>query len=106
MRMLLFLSFLVAAPYLQAQQSMFESGDGKTALYLRQPAAAVNFGDSKASIAYVHDLSTNKYILGAAAYATANSGISSLFFVGQAQSARGWCGWADRVPVRSSPSLQ
>src|ERR1035438_8259727 len=78
MRIFVVFSMLIASSSLFAQQSMFESGDGKTALYLRQPAAAVNFGDSKASFGYVHDLSTNKVFLGAVAYATSNSGISSL----------------------------
>lgn len=79
MRIFAVLSMLIASSYLFSQQSMYESGDGKTALYLRQSAAAVNFGDSKASFGYVHDFSTNKYFLGTGAYATANSGVSSLF---------------------------
>ena len=79
MRTVVAFAMAIVSPCLLAQQSMFESGDGKTSLYLRQPAAAANFGDSKASFGYVHDVSTNKYFFGAGAYATANSGVSSLF---------------------------
>lgn len=79
MRIFAVFSILIISSSLFGQQSMFESGDGKTSLYLRQPAAAVNFGDSKASFGYVHDFSTNKFFLGVGGYATANSGISSLF---------------------------
>lgn len=79
MRIIVALTMLVASQSLFAQQSMFESGDGRTALYLRQPAAALNFGNSKASFGYVHDLSTNNFFFGAGTYATANNGVSSLF---------------------------
>ncbi len=62
-----------------AQQSMFETGDGRTSLYLRQPAATVNFGDSKASGSIVHDVGGDPIYYGASIFATANSGIGSLF---------------------------
>ena len=89
MRYSCLLGLVLATPCLLAQQSMFESGDGRTSLYLRQPAAAVNFGDSKASLAYVHDYSKPALIYGASAYATANSGISSLFSSDKAKAPEG-----------------
>jgi hypothetical protein len=75
------LLFLLCAAYQVslAQQSMFETGDGRTSLYLRQPAASVNFGDSKASASIVHDVGSDPVYYGASAYATANTGIASLF---------------------------
>jgi len=75
----LFLTLCFVSPCLFAQQSMFESGDGRTSLYLRQPTAAVNLGDSKASFGYLHRVSTSPISLGVGAYATANTGIASLF---------------------------
>jgi hypothetical protein len=62
-----------------AQQSLFQSGDGKTSIYLRQSVAAINLGDSKASLGYFHRVNDKHLAVGAEAYATANSGVTSLF---------------------------
>lgn len=79
MRLLLAASLLSVTLRLFAQQSLFETGDGKTALYLRQPAGSINLGDSKANLSYVHDFSESPVFYGADVYATANSGVASLF---------------------------
>jgi hypothetical protein len=79
MRLLLLLVAAAAPSCMFAQQSMFESGDGRSALYLRQSAVAVNFGDSKANFGYVHNYSSNPWFYAAGAYATSNSGVTSLF---------------------------
>jgi hypothetical protein len=64
---------------MSAQQSLFQSGDGQSAIYLRQSSAAFNLGDSKASIGYVHRVNIEKISWGLEAYATANNGVSALF---------------------------
>ena len=80
MRFLILLTVLwVATPLASAQQSLFQSGDGQTALYLRSSAASVNFGDSKVNVGYTSETSTSLWSWGLGAYATANSGITSLF---------------------------
>jgi hypothetical protein len=96
------LMLIAASPCLFAQQSMFETGDGKTALYLRQPAAAVNLGDSKASLSYIHDLSTNRLFFGASGYGTSNSGVSSLFSSDKAKAPEG--GFDGVVGFRYDPA--
>jgi len=80
MRSLLVVAALLAVlPTAPAQQSLFQSGDGQTSLYLRQATAAVNLGDSKASFGYVHRINTQPMSFGFDGYATANSGLTSLF---------------------------
>ncbi|MCU1224633.1 MAG: hypothetical protein JWQ42_2726 [Edaphobacter sp.] len=86
---LLVLSFCTVMPLAHSQQSLFETGDGKTALYLRAPAAAFNFGDSKASVAAVHDVSTEKIAYGIGLYATANNGVTSLYTSGKPKAPEG-----------------
>jgi hypothetical protein len=77
--LLVFVACLAIAPCSSAQQSLFQSGDGQSAIYLRQSSAAFNLGDSKASIGYVHRINTHDISWGFEAYATANSGVSALF---------------------------
>lgn len=77
--LILFAACLAAAPFTSAQQSLFQSGDGQSAVYLRQSSATLNLGDSKASIGYVHRVNIEKTSWGFEAYATANSGVASLF---------------------------
>lgn len=77
--LLVLVACLAIAPCSSAQQSLFQSGDGQSAIYLRQSSAAFNFGDSKASIGYVHRVNIEKISWGFEAYATANSGVTSLF---------------------------
>jgi hypothetical protein len=80
MRLLfVFAALLAAGPFASAQQSLFQSGDGQTAVYLRQSTAAINLGDSKASLGYIHRVNIEKLSWGLEAYATANSGVASLF---------------------------
>lgn len=69
----------MAARIAPAQQSLFQSGDGQTALYGRNSTASVNLGDSKANFGYTSETSTSPWSWGAGVYATANSGIASLF---------------------------
>jgi hypothetical protein len=76
---LVLVALLAGAPCALAQQSLFESGNGQTAVYLRQSTAAVNLGDSKASLGYVHRVNIEKYSWGVEGYATANAGVASLF---------------------------
>src|SRR5690348_3761870 len=76
MRALLLLAVCLAvAPFAWAQQSLFQSGDGQSAIYLRQSSATFNLGDSKASIGYVHRINIIKTFWGIELYATANSGM-------------------------------
>jgi hypothetical protein len=70
---------LAVAPLVSGQQSLFQSSDGQSAVYLRQSTAAFNLGDSKASIGYVHRINIKKTFWGFEGYATANSGVTSLF---------------------------
>ncbi|MGH9743518.1 MAG: hypothetical protein ACRD51_14325 [Candidatus Acidiferrum sp.] len=80
MRSLIFSTALcMAAQIVPAQQSLFQSGDGQTALYVRNSSASVNLGDSKANLGYTSETSTSPWSWGAGVYATANSGIASLF---------------------------
>jgi hypothetical protein len=80
MRSLLVVAALLAvSPFASAQQSLFQSGDGQTSLYLRQATAAINLGDSKASFGYVHRVNIKPTSFGFDGYATANSGLTSLF---------------------------
>ena len=80
MRLLFVLAAVLAAgPLAIAQQSLFQSGNGQTAVYLRQSTAAINLGDSKASLGYIHRVDIDKLSWGLEAYATANSGVASLF---------------------------
>lgn len=70
---------LTVVPLAAAQQSLFQSSDGQSAVYLRQSAATFNLGDSKASIGYVHRVNIIKPFWGFEAYATSNTGVTSLF---------------------------
>jgi hypothetical protein len=74
-----FAACLAAAPIASAQQSLFQSSDGQSAVYLRQSTAAINLGDSKASFGYVHRINIQKTFWGFEGYATSNSGVASLF---------------------------
>ena len=74
-----FAACLAVAPFALAQQSLFQSSDGRSAVYLRQSAATFNLGDSKASIGYIHRINIKKTFWGFEGYATANSGLTSLF---------------------------
>jgi hypothetical protein len=75
-----------------AQESLLQSGDGKTALYLRESAAAINLGDSKASLAYTSETTNNPWSWGTGIYATSNSGIASLFSSEKAKAPEGGIG--------------
>jgi hypothetical protein len=80
MRLLfLFAACLAVTPLTSAQQSLFQSSDGQSAVYLQQSSATFNLGDSKASIGYIHRVNIKKTFWGFEAYATANSGVTSLF---------------------------
>jgi hypothetical protein len=68
-----------AIPLASAQQSLFQSADGQTAIYLRQSTASINLGDSKASLAYIHRVNIQPFSWGVEGYATANTGVASLF---------------------------
>ncbi len=70
---------LTVAGVASGQQSLFQSSDGQSAVYLRQSTAAFNLGDSKASLGYVHRINIHKTFWGFEAYATSNSGVTSLF---------------------------
>jgi hypothetical protein len=71
---------LASTSFLSAQQSLFQSSDGQTAVYLWQSSAAsLNLGDSKASVGYFRRINTQNTFLGFEGYATANSGVTSLF---------------------------
>lgn len=81
---LLLAACLATASFLSAQQSLFQSSDGQTAVYLWQSSAAsLNLGDSKASIGYFHRINTQKTFFGLEGYATANSGVTALFSSGK-----------------------
>jgi len=76
--------FVVAAcvavsSFSSAQQSLFQSSDGQSAVYLRQSSATFNLGDSKGSIGYIHRINIKPTFWGFEGYATANSGVTSLF---------------------------
>jgi len=74
-----FAACLAVAPFALAQQSLFQSSDGQSSVYLRQSSATFNLGDSKASIGYVNRVNIKKTFWGFEGYATANSGVTSLF---------------------------
>jgi hypothetical protein len=78
---LLFLiaAFVATGLFGSAQESLYQSGNGETAIYLRQSTTAVNLGDSKASVAYIDRTNIHPYSWGVEAYATANTGVASLF---------------------------
>ena len=75
----LFATCLTVSLCALAQQSLFQSSDGQSAVYLRQSSATFNLGDSKASIGYVHRVNIKKTFWGFEGYGTANSGVTSLF---------------------------
>lgn len=60
----LLLAGLVIVCCASAQQSLFQSGDGETALYLRDSSATFNLGDSKANAAHIHRLNIQKTFWG------------------------------------------
>jgi hypothetical protein len=70
---------LFGASVAGAQQSLFQSGNGETSIYLRQSVAAINLGNSTASLGFYHRLNEEHPAIGAEAYATANSGVTTLF---------------------------
>jgi hypothetical protein len=91
MRSLLIVAALaLCATAASPQQSLFQSGNGQTSLYLTSPTAAINFGDSKASFGFFYkpiqcdrfggrNMSVCPWFFGAEGYATANSGAVALF---------------------------
>jgi hypothetical protein len=105
MRLLLLLCVVCGASSLgYAQESLFQSGDGKTSLYLRDSTAAINLGDSKASLGYTSETNDNPWSWGAGVYATSNSGIISLFSSDDAKAPEGGGGgvvayhWTNVLP--------
>lgn len=73
-----------------AQQSLFQSSDGQSALYLQQSTAALNLGDSKASLGFTHhDNKPKSLVWGYELFATANKGVSSLFSSDKAKAPEG-----------------
>lgn len=85
------ISFLLLASSscLFGQQSLFESGDGRTSLYIQHTSVGINLGDSKASFGYIHNHSKNKVFYGAGLYATASSGTATLFSSDKAKAPEG-----------------
>jgi hypothetical protein len=61
-----------------AQQSAFQSGDGRTSVYLDSSAAVVNFTDTKFSVGYIDRTSDKKLFTGFELFAKASSGITTL----------------------------
>ena len=73
-----------------AQQSLFQTSDGESSLYLQQSTAAINLGDSKASLGYTHRTNVKSSpIWGYEVFATANKGVSSLFTSDKAKAPEG-----------------
>ena len=72
------------------QQSLFQTSDGQSSLYLQESTAALNLGDSKASLGFTHhDNKDNSWIWGYEVLATANKGVASLFTSGKAKAPEG-----------------
>ena len=93
MRSLVLLAVLCGYSALaHAQESLLQSGDGKTSLYVRESTAAINLGDSKASLAYTSETTDNVWSWGAGVYATSNSGVASLFSSDKAKAPEGGVG--------------
>ena len=80
---------LLCSGTLVAQQSLFESGDGRTSLYIQHTTAGINLGDSKASFSYIHNHSKNPLFYGTGFYATASSGAATLFSSDKAKAPEG-----------------
>lgn len=78
-----FATCLVTVSLASAQKSLFQSADGQTAVYLQHSSVIVNLGDSKASAAYFHRTNNPSFSWGLEGYATANSGVTSLFSSGK-----------------------
>src|SRR5690348_9071965 len=78
-----FAACFAVVQFASAQTSLFQSSDGQSAVYLRQSSATFNLGDSKGSIAYIHRINIRKTFWGFEGYATANSGVTSLFSSGK-----------------------
>ncbi len=77
----LFIFCMAVLPAL-CQQSAFQSGDGRTSVYLDAPAAAVNFGDSKFSLGYTNRKDkgdVREKFWGFEVFGKASSGVTSLF---------------------------
>lgn len=72
-------SLLVLSCVSVAQQSAFQSADGQTSIYLDQPAAILNLGDSKASYGYTDRHSEQPKYWGFEVFAKASSGVTNLF---------------------------
>jgi len=80
MKKLLLLIACTAMPVaMRAQESLFQDSDGATSLYTQRPTATLNFGDSKASLAYSKHDNQSSVVWGYEVFATANSGVVSLF---------------------------
>lgn len=72
------------------QQSLFQTSDGQSSVYLQQSTAALNFGDSKASLGFTHhDNRDRSLVWGYEVFATANRGVSSLFSSDKAKAPEG-----------------
>lgn len=85
----MFVLLLASSSCLFAQQSLFESGDGNTSLYIQHTTAGINLGDSKASFGYIHNRSKHPAFFGAGVYATASSGTTTLLASNKAKAPEG-----------------
>src|SRR5439155_21181469 len=70
--------FLFAYPA-YTQQSAFQSGDGRTSVYLDSGAAIFNFTDTKLSIGYTNRHSARNVFFGYEVFGKASSGVTTLF---------------------------
>ena len=70
--------FTAAASLAPAQQSAYQSGDGKTSLYLDSSAAVLNFTDTKLSVGYTDRHSQRPLFWGFELFGKASSGITTL----------------------------
>jgi hypothetical protein len=61
-----------------AQQSGFQSGDGRTSIYLNKTAAILNFTETKFSFGYTRLASADNRFWGFQAFAQASTGITTL----------------------------
>ena len=93
MRRIVFIICLSAAEFAtaaSAQQSLFQTSDGRSSLYLQESAGAINLGDSKASLGFTHHNNENRSLVwGYDVFATANKGLASLFSSDKAKAPEG-----------------
>jgi len=83
--------FIAGLPLtLHGQQSLFQTSDGQSSLYLQDSTAAINFGDSKASLGFTHHNNKDRSLVwGYDLFATANKGVASLFTSDKAKAPEG-----------------